>query len=254
MELRSIVNQLKEGTIKNVETEGLAYINDMGSTSRLPRRVLVDEMNQYIDQINVYLPANKKVPHAVLQSNGDIWAPHFTLTKKAYGGWLDKYQLAGPVAKTPMPADVLMDPKKMAQWMKDHPEVTAQKAISSVPPRPIVRPVVSMPGSEDNAGTALRRQVNLQNEIIAKENAVMDQFGVSREEARSLIQSEKKIQNYSPEISSVDDATFGIIAGCIYSAFLRAYENEKRTVELDDMQEFNKIIKEKAPLIKKAIK
>lgn len=62
------------------------------------------------------------------------------------------------------------------------------------------------------------------------------------------------VQNYSPEISSVDDATFGVITGCVYSAFLRAYENEKRTVELDDMQEFNKIIKEKAPLIKKAIK
>ena len=61
------------------------------------------------------------------------------------------------------------------------------------------------------------------------------------------------VQNYSPEVTSIDDATFGIITGCVYSAFLRAYENEKRTVELDDMQEFNKIIKEKAPLIKKAI-
>lgn len=61
------------------------------------------------------------------------------------------------------------------------------------------------------------------------------------------------IQNYSPEIKSVEDATFGIITGCIYSAFLRAYENEKRPVELDDMQEFNNMIKEKASLIKKAI-
>lgn len=70
----------------------------------------------------------------------------------------------------------------------------------------------------------------------------------------SEAQSFKQIvQNYSPEITSVEDATFGIIAGCVYSAFLRAYENEKRTVELADMQEFNRIIKEKAPLIKKAI-
>jgi hypothetical protein len=61
------------------------------------------------------------------------------------------------------------------------------------------------------------------------------------------------IQNYSTEIKSVEDATFGIITGCIYSAFLRAYENEKRPVELDDMQEFNNMIKEKASLIKKAI-
>jgi spore coat assembly protein SafA len=107
MELRSIVNQLKQGNIKNVETEGLAYINDMGSTSKLPRRALVDEMNQYIDEMNVYLPTNKKVPHAVLQKNGDIWAPHFTLTKKREGGyindedvWLDKYEDAGTVTNT----------------------------------------------------------------------------------------------------------------------------------------------------------
>ena len=58
---------------------------------------------------------------------------------------------------------------------------------------------------------------------------------------------------YSPEINSVPDAAFGIITGCVYSAFLRAYENENKTAELEDIQEFNKIIKEKAPLIKKAI-
>ncbi|MDG7050645.1 MAG: hypothetical protein JRZ94_05530 [Nitrososphaerota archaeon] len=70
----------------------------------------------------------------------------------------------------------------------------------------------------------------------------------------SEAQSYKQIaQNYSPEINSVEDVAFGIIAGCIYSAFLRAYENEKKTVELDDMQEFNQILKEKAALIKKAI-
>ena len=61
------------------------------------------------------------------------------------------------------------------------------------------------------------------------------------------------IQNYSPEISSVEDATFGMISGCVYSAFLRACENEKRPIELEDMQEFNKIIKDSAALIKKAI-
>lgn len=60
-------------------------------------------------------------------------------------------------------------------------------------------------------------------------------------------------ESYFPEITSVEDAAFGIITGCIYSAFLRAYENENKPVELDDMQEFNKIIKERAALIKKAI-
>jgi hypothetical protein len=61
-------------------------------------------------------------------------------------------------------------------------------------------------------------------------------------------------QSYSPEITSVEDAAFGIITGCIYSAFLRAYENENKTVELDDIQEFNAILKEKALDIKNAIK
>ncbi len=60
-------------------------------------------------------------------------------------------------------------------------------------------------------------------------------------------------ESYSPEISSVEDAAFGIIAGCVYSAFLRAYENENKNVELDDIQEFNKILKGKAALIKKAV-
>ena len=35
--------------------------------------------------------------------------------------WLNEYQKAGTV----MPADVMMDPKKLAQWMKDHPEFHA---------------------------------------------------------------------------------------------------------------------------------
>jgi hypothetical protein len=60
-------------------------------------------------------------------------------------------------------------------------------------------------------------------------------------------------ESYSPEIAAVDDAAFGIIAGCVYSAFLRAYENENRSVELDDIQEFNTMLKEKASLIKKAV-
>lgn len=60
-------------------------------------------------------------------------------------------------------------------------------------------------------------------------------------------------ESYSPEVSSVEDAAFGIITGCVYSAFLRAYENENKNVELDDIQEFNKILKGKAALIKKAV-
>lgn len=58
---------------------------------------------------------------------------------------------------------------------------------------------------------------------------------------------------YTPEINSVTDAAFGIITGCVYSAFLRSYETENKTVDLEDIQEFNKILKDKAPLIKKAL-
>lgn len=67
-------------------------------------------------------------------------------------------------------------------------------------------------------------------------------------------QSYKQIaQSYVPKIESVEDAAFGIIAGCVYSAFLRAYENENRQVELDDLQEFHRILKEKAGPIKSAM-
>lgn len=70
----------------------------------------------------------------------------------------------------------------------------------------------------------------------------------------SEAQSFKQIaETYSPEINSTVDTAFGIIVGCVYSAFLRAYENENRIVELDDIQEFNKIFKAKAAIIKKAI-
>lgn len=60
-------------------------------------------------------------------------------------------------------------------------------------------------------------------------------------------------ESFKPHLSSIEDSAFGIIVGCIYSAFLRAYENENKQVELDDMQEFNQIINHKANLIKKAL-
>jgi hypothetical protein len=49
-------------------------------------------------------------------------------------------------------------------------------------------------------------------------------------------------QGYLPEVGSVKDV-----------AFLRAYENENKSVELDDLQEFNRILKEKAPAITAAL-
>lgn len=67
-------------------------------------------------------------------------------------------------------------------------------------------------------------------------------------------QSYKQIaEEYVPEIESVSDAAFGIIAGCVYSGFLQAYTNQQQTPSLEDIQEFNKILKDRAPLIKKAM-
>ena len=60
-------------------------------------------------------------------------------------------------------------------------------------------------------------------------------------------------ENFVPEIESVPDTAFGIITGCVYSGFLQAYQNQQQTPGLDDMREFNQIIKERAASIKKAI-
>ena len=60
-------------------------------------------------------------------------------------------------------------------------------------------------------------------------------------------------ENYVPEIDSVPDAAFGIIVGCVYSGFLQAYQNQQQTPGLEDLKEFNQIIKKRASLIKKSL-
>jgi hypothetical protein len=88
--------------------------------------------------------------------------------------------------------------------------------------------------------------------VISKEN---------REFIDSLIdyyisesQSYKQIaDNYVPEIESVTDTAFGIIVGCVYSGFLQAYQNQQQTPGLEDMKEFNEILKKRALLIKKSL-
>jgi hypothetical protein len=60
-------------------------------------------------------------------------------------------------------------------------------------------------------------------------------------------------EEYVPEIESVIDAAFGFIAGSVYSGFLQAYKNQQITPSLEDIQEFNKILKDRAPLIKRAM-
>lgn len=60
-------------------------------------------------------------------------------------------------------------------------------------------------------------------------------------------------ENFVPEVESIPDTAFGIITGCVYSGFLQAYQNQQLTPGLEDMTEFNQIIKKRAPLIKKAL-
>ncbi len=60
-------------------------------------------------------------------------------------------------------------------------------------------------------------------------------------------------ENFAPEVESIPDTAFGIITGCVYSGFLQAYQNQQQTPGLEDIREFNQILKDHAPLIKKAI-
>ena len=60
-------------------------------------------------------------------------------------------------------------------------------------------------------------------------------------------------ENFFPEVESIPDTAFGIITGCVYSGFLQAYQNQQQTPSLEDMDEFNQIIKKKSGLIKKSI-
>jgi hypothetical protein len=60
-------------------------------------------------------------------------------------------------------------------------------------------------------------------------------------------------ETYAEEVGDIPAATFGLIVGSIYSAFLQAYDNQKQKPPLEDVQEFTKIIKRRAVQIKKAI-
>ncbi|MHA7734354.1 hypothetical protein [Nitrosopumilus sp. S6] len=87
---------------------------------------------------------------------------------------------------------------------------------------------------------------------ISKENkdfidSLIDYY-ISESEAYTQI-----AENFVPEVESVPDTAFGIITGCVYSGFLQAYQNQQQTPSLEDMREFNEIIKSRAALIKKAI-
>ena len=60
-------------------------------------------------------------------------------------------------------------------------------------------------------------------------------------------------EEYIPEINSVPDTAFGIITGLVYAEFLQIYKNQQKKLILEDIREFTQIIKQRAPIIKKAI-
>ena len=87
---------------------------------------------------------------------------------------------------------------------------------------------------------------------IAKENkefinSVIEYYISESESYREIA------EEFRPEIESVQDTAFGIITGCVYSGFLQAYQNQQQSPSLEDIDEFNQIIKKKAVLIKKSI-
>ncbi len=88
--------------------------------------------------------------------------------------------------------------------------------------------------------------------VISKDNkdfidSLIDYYISESESYRQIA------ENFVPEVESVPDTAFGIITGCVYSGFFQAYQNQQQTPSLEDIQEFNQIIKEQASLIKKSI-
>ena len=88
--------------------------------------------------------------------------------------------------------------------------------------------------------------------VISKENkdfinSLIDYYISESQSYRQIA------ENYVPEVDSVSDTAFGIIVGCVYSGFLQAYQNQQQTPGLDDMKEFNQILKDRGPFIKKSL-
>ena len=60
-------------------------------------------------------------------------------------------------------------------------------------------------------------------------------------------------QEYNLDYSSIHDATFGIIIGCIYSSFLQTYTNQNSAPNSEEMEDFTEIIIKNTRKIKESI-
>jgi len=89
--------------------------------------------------------------------------------------------------------------------------------------------------------------MTLSNEI---QNFLDSQIEYYSNEAESY---KEMALEYNLDANSVEDATFGIIIGCIHSSFLQTYTNQNITPNSQDIEEFNKIIIDNSNKIKKSI-
>lgn len=60
-------------------------------------------------------------------------------------------------------------------------------------------------------------------------------------------------ENFVPKVKSTEDVAFGIIVGCVYSGFLQACQNQKKSPDLEDIKEFYQILNKMAPKIKESL-
>ena len=90
-------------------------------------------------------------------------------------------------------------------------------------------------------------KMTLSNEI---QNFIDSQIEYYSNEAESY---KEMALEYNLDANSVEDTTFGIIIGCIYSSFLQTYTNQNITPNSQDIEEFNKIIIDNSNKIKKSI-
>ena len=60
-------------------------------------------------------------------------------------------------------------------------------------------------------------------------------------------------QTHAETANSVDDVALGMITGIVYSSFMQAYQNQQKSPSLDDIREFNELVRLRSSDIKKAI-
>lgn len=58
---------------------------------------------------------------------------------------------------------------------------------------------------------------------------------------------------YRGAVGSVNDAALGMMAGGVYSGFMQSYQSRQAVPSLEDVREFNEMVRERAPEMMKAV-